>query len=49
MNNKGNTSTSILVIMLLVITGFVVWYITKQDTQEKKDAAIEINLGSQDN
>ncbi|MBP6857732.1 MAG: hypothetical protein KBC11_00845 [Candidatus Pacebacteria bacterium] len=49
MKNKGSSSTSILVIILLVITGFVVWYITKEDAKEKSDSAIEMNLGSQEN
>lgn len=48
MQNKGSTSTSVLVVILLVITGFVVWYITTENAKEKDpDSSLEINLGSE--
>ena len=47
--NEGNATTNtILVILLVIIVGFVVWYMTASrapETQEEDGASLELNFG----
>lgn len=45
---KGNTSNTVLVIVLVVIVAFAVWYMTAQTTGEPQPSSVELNLGSTD-
>lgn len=44
---KGSTSGTILVILLVVVVGFVVWYATSNREMEP-EPAVELNLGAGD-
>jgi len=44
---KGNTTNTVLVILLVVVVGFVVWYMTKKTEESKPEPVIEFNLDQQ--
>lgn len=44
---KGNTTNTILVILLVIVAGFVVWYVTIRNKQPADTGtSIDVNLGS---
>ena len=45
---KGNTTNTVLVILLVIIVAFGVWYMTSNNAPETPEPAIELNLENQD-
>jgi hypothetical protein len=43
---KGSTTNTILVLLLVVVVGFVVWYATMRHEEQKQDTSgLNINIG----
>lgn len=43
---KGNTTNTILVLLLVIVVGFVVWYATMRNEAAKDDpSGLNINIG----
>jgi hypothetical protein len=45
---KGSTSGTILVILLVIVVGFIVWYVTDNREADQPEPGVEINLGGND-
>jgi hypothetical protein len=45
-HQKGSTSGTILVILLVIVVGYVVWHVTTKKNAETNEPAVQLNLGS---
>jgi hypothetical protein len=45
-HQKGSTSGTILVILLVIVVAYVVWHVTAKNNEGTNEPAVQLNLGS---